>query len=121
MDENDYFARYWVHLEAIAVSRATLVHEGLKTNTSRFAENADIKILFRTFEEHVKELKEAVVPCGASCSRCALRCLHQRHHEGDHECTTNHKCAKFCAFTDQHGKGSTNSPCDMPYVTVSSY
>lgn len=114
MKEEDYFPRYRAYLEAIAVSRTTLVHEWLKTNTLRFAENAEIKMLFRTFEEQVKELKEAVIPCGATCSQCALRCLHQRHHAGDHDCTTDHKCANICAFTDQHGEDATIPPCDMP-------
>jgi hypothetical protein len=117
MTEQDYLSAYQIYLEKITSSRVELVHEWLKVNTSRFAENAEIKILFRTFEDLVKELKTAILPCGASCSTCSLLCLEQRHHEGRHDCATNHMCPKLCGFVDQHG-GSVIPPCGMPSVSL---
>lgn len=115
MTEQDYFSAYQAYLEKVASSRVELVHRWLKINTERFVENAEIKDLFRTFENLVKELRMAILPCGAPCSTCNLLCLEQRYHEGKHDCATKHKCPTICGFTDQHEVSKIPS-CDMPLV-----
>lgn len=117
MKEDDYFLSYQDHLEKVASIRVKLVHQWLQTNTCRFTENAEIKAVYGTFEDLVKEIKTALTPCGVICSSCNLRCLDYRHHEGDHDCFTNHKCSRFCGFIDQH-QGDDPPPCALPYVLL---
>jgi hypothetical protein len=113
MDESDFLQRYNEYLETRADIRIAYVRRWLHENTVRFGEKTEIHSLLRRFEGLAKELKAAVVLCGISCSLCGLLCLEQKHHGGNHDCKTSHRCSKLCAFADQHA-GQAAPPCDIP-------
>lgn len=113
MDEGDFLQHYNAYLQARADVRVAYVRRWLQENTIRFGEKTETHALLRRFEGLAKELKAAVVLCGVSCSNCGLLCLEQKHHGGNHDCKTSHRCWKLCTFAEQHFAEEVPG-CDIP-------
>ena len=113
ISEEEFLIALNQHLLSIANARIGQVRTWLEENTARFAQDADVRALFRIFNNLATELKSHVALCGAACGSCSLSCLKRRQHDDAHDCYTTHKCRHACE--DQHD-GLPAPACDFPYV-----
>jgi len=111
--EGEFLANFNQYLLSIADARIGQVRTWLEQNTPRFVQHADVRTLFRRFDELAKELKSHILLCGAACGSCSLSCLKERQHDDGHDCYTSHKCPRACEFNDEH-EGLPAPACDMP-------
>jgi len=97
--ETDYLDTLNKHLRTIAKIRIRKVQDWVKVNISRFPpEQPDVAKLMTHFETLKKELMQGVKVCGGKCEHCKLLCLGLKHHNGEHNCTTDHRCIHLCAL-----------------------
>ncbi|KAI0921705.1 hypothetical protein AcW2_006594 [Taiwanofungus camphoratus] len=98
-------------LSGLVQQRIELVEEWLSLNTARFpATHADIQALRRSANNMIIDMKGCVQLCTLQCASCHLSCILVRHHDGQHDCQTTHKCAHACEFDDH----DTSEPCGLP-------
>lgn len=101
------------YLEDQIGRRIEHVRVWIDVNTSRFkADTTNFSDLHREFQNMAGGMKSNVRLCKIQCGSCQLLCLHPRHHEGPHDCQTNHQCPQVCSFVDEHDSG--NRVCGMP-------
>ncbi|KAH8114640.1 hypothetical protein DFH11DRAFT_1764593 [Phellopilus nigrolimitatus] len=100
-------------LENLIEQRVAHVHAWIDSNLSQFdGSNAAIEDLHRAYESKVVEVRRTVQLCKTQCEQCHLLCINSRFHEGDHDCSTDHKCPHPCQFVDEHD-GSPEA-CSLP-------
>ncbi|KAI0751603.1 hypothetical protein C8Q80DRAFT_1158351 [Daedaleopsis nitida] len=81
--------------------RVEHVQAWLQANTAKYPPtHSDVQLLFREFNDVTIDLKASVRLCSAKCSECNLGCLLSHHHEGVHDCHTDHACHRTCQFVD---------------------
>ncbi|CAG8527594.1 5810_t:CDS:10 [Scutellospora calospora] len=83
--------------------RVLRVQEWFTQNTIKFPpDNNEVIICQYAIEQEITRLTLFWKLCGLTCNYCNLRCLNNRDHEGEHNCTTNHECHANCQFTETH-------------------
>ena len=101
MPDSEWVAELVTYLNGLADLRVDHVRSWLDCNLGRFeGGHAAIGDLHRRFDNMAIELRTNVQLCGTQCSSCNLLCIRSRFHEGEHSCTTNHKCAHHCGFCE---------------------
>ena len=101
--EDQWTTELEAHLSHLVDMRIEHVREWIASNLSRFkAEHANVEALRRAFETSVVDLRANILICKLQCRSCHLSCLQGRHHEGSHDCKTDHKCIRPCDFSDDH-------------------
>jgi hypothetical protein len=112
--EADYLDALNKHLRIIAKIRIRKVQDWVKANIARFpSDQSDVGKLITQFEKLKKELMHSIDVCGSRCEHCRLLCLRPKHHDGEHNCTTDHRCVHSCALDRER-------PCGFPYVKLAS-
>jgi hypothetical protein len=102
-------------LNGLVDLRVNHVRSWMDCNLSRFeGGHAAIEDIRRRFDNTVIELRTSVQLCGSQCASCNLLCIRSRLHEGDHNCSTDHKCASVCEFCEDESR-----PCSTRYVIFS--
>lgn len=115
--DGTWISKLEAHLDALVLTRLGLVGKWIETNVSRFpADNADIRGVYRAFGESKEELKMSVQLCKSECHACQLLCVRGRHHEGNHDCKTSHKCVRSCEYSSDMVHKDTDVACTLPYV-----
>lgn len=108
--ETDYVDALNKHLRTIAKMRIRKVQDWVKANIARFpSDQPDVGKLITQFEKLKKELMHSIDVCGGRCEHCRLLCLRPKHHDGEHSCTTDHRCIHPCDLDGER-------PCGFPYV-----
>jgi len=101
MPDSEFVAELKKRLNDVIDLRVNHVRSWLDCNLARFqGGHAAIEDLRRRFDNMVIEMKTNVQLCGALCTSCNLLCVRSRLHEGDHKCTTDHKCTFNCGFCE---------------------
>ncbi|KAI0774120.1 hypothetical protein C8Q74DRAFT_810377 [Fomes fomentarius] len=111
--ENKWSGQIQAYLDKLIDLRIAHVQAWLSANTANFpATHADIQGLYRTFDSLAIDLKATFQLCGAQCSSCKLNCILGRHHDGEHNCQTDHHCPHTCQFTEgvEHDE---HEPCSL--------
>ncbi|RPD81278.1 hypothetical protein L226DRAFT_549908 [Lentinus tigrinus ALCF2SS1-7] len=99
--EAEWVERLQASLDEKVDMRIEHVRSWLVANTAKFpATHADIQGLHRTFDGLAIDLKAGVQLCGMKCKLCNLNCILGRHHDGEHDCHTDHLCPRHCQFTE---------------------
>lgn len=99
------------HLGQLTQERIDMVQKWIDINTSRFAENtASMDPLKREFNKMAGDLKASVQLCKMKCASCHLLCVDYRHHDGGHNCSTDHLCPNACHY--EH-VSSDSSQCGL--------
>lgn len=112
--ETGWLEEMQTHLNDMVDVRTEHVRAWLNTNTSKFpATHADIQGLHRTFDSLAIDLKAGVQLCKTQCTQCKLSCILGRHHDGAHECRTDHRCPRACQIIDG-ADHDENEPCGLP-------
>ena len=79
--------------------RIRKVQDWVKANIARFpSDQPAVQKLITQFEKLKKELMNGIEVCGGTCELCRLLCLRPKHHDGAHNCTTDHRCIQLCAW-----------------------
>jgi hypothetical protein len=113
--DSEWVADLVSHIDALVGLRVNHVRSWLSCNLRRFeGGHAAVEDVRRRFDDMVVELKMNVQLCRAECASCDLLCIRSRLHEGEHCCSTNHKCTHICGFCEDDPK-----PCGTRYVTSS--
>ena len=104
-----------VYLQRAVVARISHAREWLDVNTERFhAENADLRVLKRTFEVLSDNLRSSIQLCRSECNSCRLPCILSKGHDASsHDCRTSHACLELCEYDNEH-EGEVL--CQLPYV-----
>ena len=101
--DSEWVAELVSNINATVELRVNYVQSWLDCNLRRFeAGHASIEHLRRRFDIMVIELKTNVQLCGVQCASCDLLCIHSRLHKGEHNCSTDHKCAHSCEFCEDY-------------------
>ncbi|KAI0723140.1 hypothetical protein C8Q76DRAFT_671490 [Earliella scabrosa] len=99
--EAEWIEQLQAHLNEMVDMRIEHVRAWLSANTAKFPPtHADIQGLHRTFDSLAIDLKATVQLCGTQCGLCKLTCTFGRHHDGAHDCRTDHRCPRKCQFTE---------------------
>ena len=99
MPDSNWVAELTSHVNGLVDLRVNHVRSWLDCNLGRFeGDHAAIEDLRRRLDNMVIELRSNVQVCGARCALCNLLCIRSRLHEGEHSCSTDHKCAHTCGF-----------------------
>jgi hypothetical protein len=110
--DSEWVAALELYINGLVNLRVNYVRSWLDCNLGRFeGGHAAIEDLRRRFDNTVIELRTNVQLCGAQCVSCNLVCIRSRLHEGEHSCSTDHKCAHSCGFCEDDPK-----PCGTRYV-----
>jgi hypothetical protein len=116
--ESDWVAALVSHINELVDLRVNLVRSWLDCNLGRFeGGQAAIDNLRRRFDNMVIELRAYVQLCGAQCASCNLVCIRSRLHEGEHSCSTDHKCAHSCGFCEDNPK-LCGTRYVIPYLSI---
>jgi hypothetical protein len=100
------------HINGLINLRVSHVRLWLDSNLERFqAGHATIEDLRRCFDNMVIEMRANVQLCSGQCASCHLLCVRGRLHDGEHSCSTTHRCVYNCGFC-----GDNIKPCGTPYV-----
>jgi hypothetical protein len=103
--DSDWVAELVSYLKGLVDLRVNHVRSWLDCNLGRFKSgHAAIEDLRRRFDNMVIELRTNVQLCGAQCASCNLICIRSRLHEGEHSCSTDHRCAHSCGFCEDDPK-----------------
>jgi hypothetical protein len=87
------------YLEDLVDMRINHVRAWVRSNLTRFqASQASILELQRVVESAIIDLKSSVQLCRMQCACCQLLCIQNRHHDGPHDCQTEHTCTQKCEF-----------------------
>ncbi|KIJ09478.1 hypothetical protein PAXINDRAFT_87374 [Paxillus involutus ATCC 200175] len=87
------------YLEDLVDMRINHVRAWVRSNLTRFqASQASVLELQRVVESAIIDLKSSVQLCRMQCSCCQLLCIQNRHHDGPHDCQTEHTCTQKCEF-----------------------
>ncbi|KAI0751604.1 hypothetical protein C8Q80DRAFT_1158354 [Daedaleopsis nitida] len=99
--ETDWNQHLQDALNEIVDLRIEHVREWVTANTSKYPEtHPDVQGLHRAFDALAVDVKTSVKLCGMHCVSCNLHCIRGRHHEGDHDCQTDHRCPRTCQYTE---------------------
>ncbi|KAH7105369.1 hypothetical protein BKA62DRAFT_386244 [Auriculariales sp. MPI-PUGE-AT-0066] len=101
------------HLRARLDRRLAHVADWISVNTMRFANNAETLKLRRLFDASIVEVQAGIEFCRTSCGSCNLLCVLPKHHDGNHECKTNHRCKHRCEIVEADGHDDTEL-CGLP-------
>ncbi|KAJ3555967.1 hypothetical protein NM688_g2284 [Phlebia brevispora] len=102
-----------LHLAELARLRVEHVQRWLSANMARFQSDSTVfDTIGRAFETMAVTLRVNIQLCNLQCAECQLLCLLGRHHEGPHNCRTNHSCIHDCQFAAEHGESLEH--CGLP-------
>jgi hypothetical protein len=115
MPDSEWVAELTSYVDGLVDLRVDHVRSWLDYNLGRFeGDHAAIEDLRRRLDNMVIELRSNVQLCGTQCASCSLLCIRSRFHEGEHGCSTDHKCVHTCGFCrDNPGQ------CGIPYDILS--
>ena len=112
LPESEWKRDLQAHLDYIIDLRIEHVRLWLDANTFKFAPNhAHVLDLYRKFDNATIDLKSSVQLCGTQCAECNLTCILGRHHDGQHECRTDHRCVHYCEF--ERADHGDSEPCGL--------
>jgi len=101
LPDSEWVAELGAYLNGLVDQRVNHVRSWLDHNLRRFeGSHAAMENLRRKFDNMVIELRTNVQLCGAQCASCNLICIRFRLHEGEHSCSTDHKCTHSCVFCE---------------------
>ncbi len=102
-NDTEWFNSLEKFFKYIIDRRIKRVRKWFNQNTSRFPQdNNDIVIAKYALEQEISKLTLLWTLCGLTCHFCDLRCLKNRDHDDDHNCSTDHQCHLPCQFTEAH-------------------
>lgn len=103
MLEDEWVSALDSQLSTVAQRRVDQVLSWLEINTSRFnTDRTTFQDVHRNFGTLAISLKASVQLCKSQCATCQLMCIKFWHHEGPHDCRTDHTCPKLCGYPEEH-------------------
>ena len=113
-DDQEWIDELSKFLDGLANERVEHVREWLQVNTIRFNNDApQFEDARRLYDSLIISLRANIRICGLQCGKCQLHCLHAKHHDGDHNCQTNHQCKRLCQHIDDTVHDD-QEPCGLP-------
>jgi hypothetical protein len=115
MPDSKWISELVSYLNGLVELRVNHVRSWLDCNLQRLeGDHPAIEDLRRRFDNMVVEMRTNLQLCGAQCASCNLICVRSRLHEGEHSCSSDHKCAHGCAFCEDNP-----GLCGTRYATLS--